>query len=162
MKSNISTQEIRDILQRQYDITHKLLQVLSQEFAALSGNDLQGLETSLAAKQQLMQQLEELSQDFPGTASQLSAGKKNGIPEFLQRKDPQGTWGLVTIWQQVDQLLAQCRHKNSTNGKIISLSHRHVQQALAILRYGGQGSEPCYTPSGASQSSVSSRILGKV
>ena len=105
-----------------------------------------------------MQQLEELSQDFPATVTQPSAGKKNGISEFLQRKDPQGTWGLVTMWQQVDQLLAQCRHKNSTNGKIISLSHRHVQQALAILRCGEQGS----SPSGASQPPVASRILGKV
>jgi len=162
MKSTISPQQIRDILQQQCDITHKLLQVLSQEFAALSGNDLQGLETSLADKQQLMKQLEGLSQDVLAAACPSPEGEKDGISKFLQQKDPQGTWRLATMWQQLEQLLTQCRHKNSTNGKIISLSHRHIQQALAILRSGGQGSEPCYSPTGASQSPVSSRILGKV
>jgi flagellar biosynthesis/type III secretory pathway chaperone len=151
------------MLQQQYDITHKLLQALSQEFAALSGNDLQGLETSLADKQRLMKELEGLSQHFLAVACPSSpACEKDGISKFLQQKDPQGTWRLTTMWRQLEQLLAQCRHKNSTNGKIISLSHRHIQQALAILRSGGQGSEPCYSPTGASQSPISSRILGKV
>lgn len=161
MKSTISPQEVLSILQQQCHIAHKLLQVLTQEFTALSGNDLQGFETTLAAKQQFMEQLEELSQDFLAAARQHSTGKKDGIAILLRHKDPQGTWGLEPLWQQVDKLLSQCRQKNSINGKIIFLNHRRVQQALEILCQGGQGSQACYSPTGAGQSPVSSRILGK-
>lgn len=162
MNSIITAQGLRELLQQQRDIASQLLQVLSQEFAALSGNDLQELETTLAAKQELMQQLEERSRNFLAWANQAAAGNKKLINKFLKDKDPQGTWELTALWRQVDELLSQCRHKNSTNGKIISLSHRHVQQALEILRCGGQDSQPCYSPTGAGQSSAASRILGKV
>jgi flagellar biosynthesis/type III secretory pathway chaperone len=163
MQSTISPQAIRGILQEQCDIAHKLLQTLTQEFAALSGNDLPSLETTLAAKQQFMNQLERLSQDFLATARLHPTGKKDDIAICLQHKDPQGAWGLVPLWRQLDSLLSQCRNKNNTNGKIISLNYRHAQQALEILRHGVQGSQQaCYSPTGASQSPVTSRILGKV
>ena len=162
MVSTISPQEIRDILEQQREIAQGLLQLLIQEFAALSGNDLQAIETTLAAKQVLMEQLDKLSREFLEVAGRHSPGNKDGVTFFLRHEDPQGTWGLAPLWQQIDKLLSQCRQKNSTNGKIISLNHRRIQQALEILRYGGQGSETCYSSSGACQSSASSRILGKV
>ena len=162
MKSTLSPQEIRSILQQQSDIADKLLGILTREFTALGGKDLQGFETILAAKQQSMEQLEELSRDILAMTRQHTTGKKDDIAKFLRHVDPQGTWGLEALWEQVDTLLHQCRQKNSTNGKIISLNHRHIQQALEILRHGGQASQACYGPTGAGQSAVSSRILGRV
>ena len=162
MESTISSQDVRKILQQQCDIGHKLLQALTQEFAALSGNDLQGLETSVAAKQKLMNKLEELSLNIVAMASQHSTTPKKGMELFLKRKDPQGAWGLESLWCQVEKLLSQCRQMNATNGKIISLNHRHIQQALEILRHGDQGSQTCYGPTGTGQAPAPSRILGKV
>jgi flagellar biosynthesis/type III secretory pathway chaperone len=157
-----SPQEIRSVLQEQCDIGHELLQILSREHTELSGNDLPGLETTLAAKQRFMDRFEELSRDFTAMVRQYSTDKKDGIAKFLQHKDPQGEWGLEPLWRQVGELLAECRRKNSTNGKIIFLNHRHIQRALEILRHGEQTSAACYNPGGASQSSAPSRILGKV
>ena len=162
MESSISSQDLRNILQQQCDIGHKLLRALTQEFAALSGNDLQGLETSIAAKQQLMNKLEELSLKIVAVASQYSSTPKESMAIFLKRKDPQGAWGLESLWCQLEKLLSQCRQKNATNGKIISLNHRHIQQALEILRHGDQGSQTCYGPTGTGQAPAPSRILGKV
>jgi len=162
MESTISSQDVRNMLQQQCDIGHKLLEALTQEFAALSGNDLQGLETSIAAKQRLMDKLEELSHDIVAMVSQYPTTPKESMAIFLKRKDPQGAWGLEALWGQVEKLLSQCRQKNATNGKIISLNHRHIQQALEILRHGDQGSQTCYGPTGTGQAPAPSRILGKV
>ena len=162
MESTITSQDVHSVLQQQCDIAQKLLQALMQEFTALSGNDLQGLETSIAAKQQLMDKLEGLSQKIVAMASQYSTTPKEGMAIFLRRKDPQGTWDLEGLWRQVEELLSQCRQKNATNGKIISLNYRHIQQALEILRHGDQGSQACYSPTGAGQAPAPSRILGKV
>lgn len=162
MNSIITAQELKDILQLQRDIAYQLLQTLSQEFAALSGNNLQELETTLSAKRELIRQIEERSQDFLAWVDQTAGGDKKLIYKYLRDKDPQGTWGLAALWRQVDELLSQCRHQNSTNGKTVSLSQRHVRQALEILRSGGQDPQSCYNPTGTSRFPVSSRILGKV
>ena len=162
MESTISSQDVRSILQQQCDIARALLQALEQEFTALSGNDLQGLETSIAAKQQLMERLEELSQDIVAMASQYPTTTKESMARFLKHKDPQGAWGLESLWHQLEKLLSRCHQKNATNGKIISLNHRHIQQALEILRHGDQGSQACYSPAGTGRAPAPSRILGKV
>ena len=157
-----SPQQIHGLLRQQRDTAHKLLQTLNQEHTGLSGNDLQGIETILAAKEQCMGRLEQLSQDFLAITPRHSPEQKDAIAAFLRSRDPQGAWGLEPLWRQIEKLLSQCRQKNNLNGKVISLSRRHVQQALTILLHGGQGSEPCYSPTGVSQPAASSRILGKV
>jgi len=153
---------IRNILLQEHDTACKLLEILTQEHTALIGNDLQGLETILTAKQQRMTRLENISRDFLAFMREDTTVTMAGITDFLRQRDPQGTLELVSLWQQVKKLLSQCRQKNSVNGKIISLNHRHIQGALSILRHGEQSLGPCYSPSGASQTTVSSRILGKV
>lgn len=157
----ITPQQLRSLLQQQRDTTHKLLQILAEEHAALSGNDLQDLETILAAKQQFMAQLEASSQEYLELSGRLSASPKTGITILLKQCDPQGAWGLEPLWRQVEKLLSQCRQKNNVNGKIITLSHRHIQRALEILRHGELGAEPCYSPTGTRPSAAFSRTLGK-
>ena len=162
MASDVSPNEIRDILVQQRDITHSLDRLLDQEFAALSGNNLQDIEAILAAKQQLMERLEQLSRELLASTSQYSLGTKGDVAVFLRHLDPHETWGLDSLWQRIYELLSQCHQKNSTNGKIISLNHRHIQQALEILRGEGQNPQACYSSTGTHQASVSSRILGKI
>ena len=162
MASEPIPQEIRDILVQQREIARSLIHLLDREFAALSGNDLQGIEKTLADKQQVMDRLEGLSRELMAKTKQDSPGKRDRIVTILRHLDPRQTWGLETLWQQTSELISQCRHKNGTNGKIISLNHRHIQQALEILRHGGQSSQACYSPAGTRQTPVSSRILGKV
>ena len=162
MHSTISPQEIRSLLEQQYDIACKLKLILNQEFTQLSDNDLLGLETSLAAKQKIVDMLEAISWNFLSAVQQYSPDTKDGIAKFLRHKDPENKFGLEALWQQIEELLSECRLKNSTNGKIIYLNHRKVQRALEILRTGGQNSETSYDLSGANQSSTPSRILGKV
>ena len=158
---SVTPQQFHSLLQQQRYTSHKLLEILDQEHTALSGNDLQGIETILAAKERCMSQLERLSREFLEMTPHFP-GQKNAMAAYLRSIDPQGAWGLEPLWQQIEKLLSQCRQKNNINGKIISLCRRHVQQALSILLQGGQGSEACYSPTGVSQSAASSRILGKV
>ena len=162
MESTTPPQEIHSILEQQHEIAQKLLRLLAAEFIALSGNDLQGIETNVAAKQHLIEQLEDLTGMLLMTKSQYASANNGSIERFLRDHDPHGLWGLVPLWLQIDALLSQCRQKNSTNGKIISLNHRHIQQALEILRHGGQDPQACYSSTGNRQSTASSRILGKV
>jgi len=157
-----SPQRLRALLDQQRDVSRELLQILAREHAALSGNDLQGLETILAVKQQNMDQLEALSRQFMELTRRHSPPHKDGMIASLRHCDPQGTWGLETLWRELEGLLTQCRDKNNTNGKIIALSHRQVQQALAILRNGELAGDSCYSPTGNRPAAASSRTLGKV
>jgi flagellar biosynthesis/type III secretory pathway chaperone len=109
-----------------------------------------------------MAQFENISQDLLAKVARSSVDQKTNICTFLSQYDPQSEWNLVSLWQQVEHLISNCRKKNNINGKIISLQFRHTQQALTILRHGEQGSESCYTPSGTRMPTISSRILGKV
>jgi flagella synthesis protein FlgN len=157
-----SPQQLRSLLHEQRDYAHQLSQILAQEHEAISGNNLQDLETILAAKQQCMAQLESGSQDFLRLVHGQSPSNKLDMTATLRHYDPQGAMGLVSLWQQVEKLLSQCQRNNSINGKIINLNQRHIQQALTILRNGELGSESCYSPTGARPSVTSSRTLGKV
>ena len=162
MHATISPQEIRSLLEQQYDIAYRLKSILNQEFTQLSDNDLPGLETTLAAKQKMVDMLEAISRNFLVAVHQHSSDTKDGIANFLRHNDPEKKFGLEALWLQIEELLSECRLKNSTNGKIIYLNHRQVQRALDILRTGGQSSETSYDLSGTNQSSAPSRILGKV
>jgi flagella synthesis protein FlgN len=157
-----SPQQLRSLLHEQRDIAHQLSQILAQEHEAISGNNLQDLETILAAKQQCMALLEAGSQEFLRLVHRQSPSHKIDMTAALHDYDPQGMMDLVSLWRQVEKLLSQCRRSNSVNGKIINLNQRHIQQALTILRNGELGSESCYSPTGARPSVTSSRTLGKV
>lgn len=161
MQATISPQKIRSLLEEQYNIACKLKLILNQEFIQLSDNDLPGLETNLAAKQETVDMLEAISRDFLATVHQHSPDTKDGIANFLRHQDPESEFGLEALWQQIEEVLSECRLKNSTNGKIIYLNHRQVQRALDILRT-GTSSETSYGISGANHPSAPSRILGKV
>lgn len=155
-------QQLHDLLQRQRDTARQLWQILDREHTALTGNDLQGLETILAAKQECMARLEAASREYLALSRRQSPSPEAGIDATLRHNDPQDRWGLAALWRQLEELITQCRDKNSANGKIIALNHRHVQQALTILRSGEPGSEPCYDPGGGRPSGAGSRTLGKV
>ena len=133
MLSTVTPRQIHDNLVEQCDIARELHQLLEQESFTLGGNALPDLETILAAKQDLTNRFEEVSRAFLAAVRQYSTDEKNGIALFLQHLDPQGTWSLESLWQQAKKWLFQCRQQNSTNGKIISISHRQVQQAVVIL-----------------------------
>ena len=162
MESTYSVQGILDNLNKQLEISQGLLRILDEEFEALSGNDLPRFETILAAKQNVMDRLETCSLVLLNLASQQDPNKSINLGKFLKQADPEGIWGLAPIWQQLAKLLADCRRKNSINGKIIALNHRHFQKALEILRHGGHNPQVCYGPAGMSQSASSPRFLGKV
>ena len=91
----ISPQELRALLQQQRDTAQKLLQVLAQEHEVISGKDLHGLETILAAKEQYIAQLEASSQEYLAAARQHSTSPKSGMIALLKQRDPQGTLGQV-------------------------------------------------------------------
>ena len=155
-------QQFRGLLQQQFDTAYQLSQILAQEYTAICGNKLQDMETILADKQQHVMQLESASQEFLDLVGCQISDSKTDITAVLHHYDPQGSMGLVTLWQQVEKLLSQCRHSNGVNGNIINLNQRQVRQALSILRNGELGSGPCYSPTGARQDIATSRTLGKV
>lgn len=158
----VSPQQLHSILQQQQDAAQKLLKILAREHDCLSSRDFQSIETILAEKQQCMASIESLGQALLGSLRRLSAAPKPKIGALLKQVDPQGALKLAPLWHQVEELLAQCRKNNSTNGKIIALSQRQVQNALSILRHGEAVAAPCYTPTGAQTAGRSSRTLGKV
>jgi flagellar biosynthesis/type III secretory pathway chaperone len=163
LSMNNPAKQLRSLLQRQYDGARHMLRILDQEHAAISGNRLQDMEQLLAAKQQSIAELESLSQEFLALAlAPSSPAKGNAMAETLRQRDPTGTWGLESLWREVELLLTQCRVKNNVNGKVIALGHRRIQQALSILRGGELNAESCYGATGSRAAIGVSRTIGKV
>lgn len=150
---------LHELLQRQHDIARRLLELLDQEQAALSGNRLQDLEQIVAAKQQYLADLDAAAREYL-----LAAPDKAALIRMLRGADPRGDLALELRWRQLETLLRQCQDQNSVNGKIIHLGQRRTRQALAILCSGDAGASAGagYTPTGTATATAASRTLGKV
>ena len=109
----ISPQRLHALLQRQHDAAQRLLRLLTEEHAAITGNNLQDMESILAAKQQSLMELETTSLECAQVAN-----NKTALIRIIRQSDPHGSLGLESIWRRIETLLRQCQGKNSVNGKI--------------------------------------------
>lgn len=125
------------VLERSIEGAQRLLALLERERSALEHGDAAALETCVAEKNRLLDELDRLGRTAPLAAA------TPGVRENLRR------------------LLERCTERNRVNGRIIELSRRRIQQALALLRGQTAGSE-LYGPAGtASASPADARPLAK-
>lgn len=154
---------INELFQRQRRDLTLLIATLTDEHAALAGNDVALLEATTAAKQG---QLLAIEQGMRDQVQLLQAAgvtlDDHGITTYLRQCDPQGRLALAANWRQIKELLDRCREQNLVNGRIVSMNQRHALRALTILRGGSPGNGDCYGRSGQTANGLAPRSLGKV
>jgi len=78
--------------------------------------------------------------------------------EFIDKQPASIRISLQESQSKLEELLEKCRHQNSVNGMVISMSQRNVQRNLNILKGVDQNSMT-YTPKGQT-TSIGKRYSG--
>ncbi|MBB3225620.1 flagella synthesis protein FlgN [Luteibacter sp. Sphag1AF] len=126
-------------LARETDALHESL---IEERMALDAGDVGALETVGRTKTSLLDRIEKLDVE----RRQLS--EASGVDSLA---DPR--------WSATLAALAQCRHLNEVNGRIVAQRISHVREALRVLT--GSPGDDTYGPTGLPRSSLRSAPLAQ-
>jgi flagella synthesis protein FlgN len=154
-------QRLGEIFSRETEQTRILLDTLVKERESIhkSSRDTAAIEKYAGDKQQLIDKLALLDKDKNRLLAQCNfENSRAGIEGCIQWCDS-GT-RLMQQWQQLLQLLTECRNANTTNGIIIESTQRSVRHALSIL-YGQPQQNNAYTATGKEDGNNLSRTIGQ-
>lgn len=148
--------ELHHILMREAETAERLLQVLRAEHDAVANGDADKLETLLAEKQPLIQQLEQCWRRHSALLVDAGVALDRIEQGLLQLSNGEA---LGAVWIRLRDAIASCREQNQRNGRLVAFRRRKTEQALSILLGGASGNES-YGPDGnATSSAAASRPL---
>ena len=104
-----------------------LLEILQQERAALTAHDGTALDTVVARKNELCQQLSSALQASPGISARINASNPSADTEGEVPSELDADHKLLL------ELAASARDSNLVNGKILQRSQQSVREILGIL-----------------------------
>ncbi len=160
MDAERTQQSLQAILAQEVQCTECLLTSLNTERTALARRDMSTLEQTIQEKVQYTEELEQLEQQREQLVMALGFSNDADSWRHCLKSLPQADT-LMQIWQQILLNIEACRDGNLTNGGILEVGRRHVEQALLILR--GQSATPSlYNTNGDSTANLGQRNLGKV
>ena len=130
-----------ELIDREFELAHRLSQALADESDALQQLDPGKLDRATDAKQQCVSLLSGIDSE----RRQFCTGygltpDREGMHALLTRAD--GTDGTLTgRWYSLLALLEACREVNRRNGAVVSAQRRRVDDALGLLR--GDAANAC-------------------
>jgi len=130
--------KIKRILAEETTIAGQLIEILVNEQAALTHDDVESLHKVLEEKGHAISRLEVLSEQRERLQSETTNGKT------LVHQSPQ--------WNQLVRLIRRCSDLNQINGRIVVVNRNRASQALSILK-GGTGSSDTYSAKGEASTS---------
>ncbi len=150
----MADKRIVEILLSDISIATQLLEILDQEFTALSDRKLDVLQDLLAQKQPYLRQLEQHSKERSQLLTQaLLSTDQQGI-EQLASNSPVGSQ-LLENSASLNSLLEQCQTKNLRNGRLIRSNQISINSMLNIIR--GTDTPSLYDKKGSTSPSVKQR-----
>ena len=151
---------IKVCLEDEIGYATELLELLSAERNALSKNNGNALEAVAKQKRLLAEQLEtsaeRRSKHLFETTGLATADMQEYLDSSASSTDNQQP--LKELWEQLVEILAQCREQNRLNGSILESSQRSIKQAIALLQGHGQSGE-LYGRAGKTLSNASAHSL---
>ena len=121
----------------------ELRSLLDAERQALDRLDTIALDSTTAAKAQVLQRLESLDAEH------------RQLHDLVAPREPSAAW------RNIRRQLEACRRVNAVNGSIVEHQLRGVRRALGILGGSGEGPPMLYGPGGHAQAQVPPRSLSK-
>jgi len=131
--SNNQQQEIRQLLQTEFECVQLLLKSLEMEYDALANHHAAALEEVVRGKQERIQQLEMITkkrEKLLATSDSVTVDDNEDQHKHYYFKDNKQ---LTELWNQLVDVAEQCRDKNRVNGSIVELVSRQSRHALDIL-----------------------------
>jgi len=150
----------RRLIGQEIACAEALCRVLGEEYTALAAGDPGTLERVIAAKRELLGEMEQRVAAHEGflSARRLPPGK-GGTELFMARLPPQAP--ERGLWQRLRELAGQCRAQNEVNSSLLCLSRARTQRALELLR-GPRDGLRTYGRTGATRGGGDSQLIGRV
>jgi flagella synthesis protein FlgN len=115
-----------DVIARQSALAQSLLATLEQEREALAALDTESIDAAGTTKLERLGEMETLESERVALLDMHDLDSS-----AFADIDSEGS--LAPAWNQLLQLLKQCRLLNESNGALVASQRRHVQQALTLL-----------------------------
>ncbi len=135
MSDNFSQlyQTIDALLDKEYQVSESLFDLLQQEHQALEQLNVNNLPFITQQKSQQIKLLDELAAEREKVMRQIPPEQGGGInpdlEKYLALRADRSQW-----WQDFRTLLQNCQRQNTVNGRIIHLSQQSIERSLNIIR----------------------------
>lgn len=156
----VSTPTLTQHIDQDLQICNNLLQLLKAERQALDERNFALLEEIIYQKSTALQSLERSAdqraawlRDNPTAAP--DAALEDQWTALLTQSAPQ----LVTRWESLRTLLAECQAANDVNGRLLSRKQATYAQLLKVMR-GQTESANLYSPKGSARGRPPGQPLG--
>lgn len=146
--SNYDINTVKTMVDKDYDISQKLLAILQNETTSIRDRDFEGIKAILLSKASLLDQLKNHA-DI----------RKQWLISLHQVADEQHWQTLIKSfdapevlgkWSKVNETINECKKINNVNGVLISRSQKTHGQLLHLLK-GNTPSNELYTARGNKQ-----------
>jgi flagella synthesis protein FlgN len=143
--------EIMQLLEAETGTATELLACLKDEQAALQQLEADKLETTVACKLELLEQMNRHAAERDRLLERACVGNETRhIQTYIAEQAPDA----LTLWHQLLQLAVELEQQNQVNGNMIQVSQQRTQMAIDLITrpqgdpktYGKQG----YTENDAS------------
>ena len=156
MTSAISPTQCRDTLGRIYaeeiSSLKRLEELLQNEHTYLAANDIDGLETASAARQDAVARLMKLADERRDLCRMLGRDTDlAGVSAMIAWCDPQGI--LATVLGEHARLSGLCRDQNERNGTLVGARMARISNMLGMLA-GSNAAPSLYGRSGTQNAAL--------
>jgi flagellar biosynthesis/type III secretory pathway chaperone len=130
------SQKLSQLLIQEAGLANNLLELMVEEKSLLENNQADKLNEITGKKATCLDQIEFVSRNRAQLLLGLSS-KPTTVDRMKDFISKQATQLQVMLNSKIDALeeaLEKCRHQNSVNGMIISMSQRNVQRNLNIIK----------------------------
>lgn len=150
------------VLNRNKELLTTLLDLLVQERNAFGHRETSELENVTIKKKDIIEELESLEQKQHSILVKFGIINpkkpvKGAFKAWLNQQDP--TTEIYMLVQECEDLLIQCKSKNTANERILNTLRKRNQTTLEILK-GQSKNHRVYTAKGASKPVSSKHTIG--
>ncbi|MBQ0720103.1 MAG: flagellar protein FlgN [Gammaproteobacteria bacterium] len=147
------------LLDKTSALTLELLDVLDEEKASLSRQDIATLETIIEKKLAIAQALQGVDRQRDDALVKLGAAPGLAGMEALLASHPEPQ--LQASWQALCEVSRRCKQDNLLAGTMIRKNQMVTDQALQVLRQGSIETAQTYSANGLTPQRSQSSPLGK-
>lgn len=158
----MNTTFIKVCLEDEIKYAEALLELLAGERDALATNNGDAIEQLALQKRTLAEQLETSAGRRSSHLLEHTGIAAVDMHDFIENNpSTENAPQLKALWEQLVDLLNQCRDKNRLNGSILDMSQRAIKQTIAVLQGHGHANE-LYGRAGKTVSTASGHSLTRV
>jgi len=153
---NQETQKLSNLLNQETKLSAYLLSLMLEEQKALEQGLIDELQLITSKKSNCLDQIEQVSRNRAQLLLTLSSATTTveRLNNYIYGLPPSQRNSLDKSVTDLETELEKCRHQNSVNGMVITMSQRNVQRNLNIIK-GNEQQSVTYTQKGQTTSTGS-------